>query len=76
MLVGGRDCQIQFWKGTTHGPFHQSLVSSGQVVSEENIFSNCLRTDDRRKVMTKAHMTLWSDELKKKGGVHINSYPW
>ena len=66
MLVGGRDCRTQFWKGITHQPFHQSLVSSGQVVSEENIFSNCVRTDDRRKVMTKAHMTL-SGELKKRG---------
>ena len=56
MLVGGRSCRTQFWKGITHGPFHQSLISSGQVVSEENIFSNCVRTDDRRKVMTKAHM--------------------
>ena len=34
MLVGGRDCRTQFWKGISHGPFHQSLVSSGQVVSE------------------------------------------
>ena len=57
MLVGGRDCRAQFWKGITHGPFHQSLVLSGQVVSEENIFSNCVRTDDRRKVMTKAQLT-------------------
>jgi hypothetical protein len=39
MLVGGRECRTQFWKGITNGPFHQSLVSSGQVVSEENIFS-------------------------------------
>jgi hypothetical protein len=38
MLVGGRDCRTQFWKGTIHGPFHQSLVLSGQVVSNENIF--------------------------------------
>jgi len=37
MLVGIRDCRTQFWKGITHGLFHQSLVSSGQVVSEENI---------------------------------------
>ena len=59
MLVEGRDCRTQFWKGITHGSYHQSLVLSGQVVSEENIFSNCVRTDDRRKVMTKAHMTLW-----------------
>ena len=44
--------------GITNGPFHQSLVLSGQVVSEENIFSDCVRTDDRRKVMTKAHLTL------------------
>ena len=69
MLVGDRDCRTQFWKGITNGPFHQSLVSSGQVVSEENISSDCVRTDDRRKVMTKAHMTL-SGELKKKGGVY------
>ena len=53
MLVGGWDCRTQFWKGITHGPFHQSVVSSGQV---ENIFSNCVRTDDRRKVTTKAHL--------------------
>jgi hypothetical protein len=37
-------------------PFHQSLVLSDQVVSEENILSNCVRMDDRRKVMTKAHL--------------------
>ena len=59
MLVGGRDCRTQFWKGITNRPFNQSLVLSGQVVSEENIISNCVRTDDRRKVMTKAHMILW-----------------
>ena len=23
MLVGGRDSRTQFWKGSTHGPFHQ-----------------------------------------------------
>ena len=56
MLVGSRDCRTQFWQGITHRPFHQSLVSNGQVVSEENIFSNCVRTDDRRKVMTKDNM--------------------
>jgi hypothetical protein len=45
MLVGGRDCRTQFWKGIIHGPFHQSLVLSGQVVSEENICCyNCGRT--------------------------------
>jgi hypothetical protein len=70
MLVGGRDCRTQFWKGITHGPFHQTLVSSGQVVSEKNIFSNCVRTDDRRKVMTKANMT---GELKKRGAYYFLS---
>jgi hypothetical protein len=29
------DCQTQFWKGTTQGPFHQSLVHIGPVVLEE-----------------------------------------
>jgi hypothetical protein len=38
MLVGDQDCWTQFWKGITHEPFHQRLVLSGQVVSEENIF--------------------------------------
>ena len=54
----------------TNGPFHQSLVLSGQVVSEENIFSNCVRTDDRRKVMSKVHMILWVRWAKKKGGAY------
>jgi hypothetical protein len=52
MLAGGRNCRTQFWKGITHGSFHQSLVLSGQVVSEENIFSNCGRPDNGRKLMT------------------------
>jgi hypothetical protein len=47
-------------------PFHQSLVLSDQVVSEENILSNCVRMDDRRKVMTKAHLILWVRWSKKK----------
>jgi hypothetical protein len=38
MLVGGRDCPTQIWKGITEGPFHQSLALIGQVVSEEKIF--------------------------------------
>jgi hypothetical protein len=37
MLLGGRDCWTPLWKGITHEPFHQRLVLSGQVVSEENI---------------------------------------
>ena len=38
ILVVSRDCRTQLWTGITHGPFHQSLVLSDQVVSEENIF--------------------------------------
>jgi hypothetical protein len=37
ILVGSRDHRIQFWKGTIQGPFHQSLVAIGQVVSKEKI---------------------------------------
>jgi hypothetical protein len=38
ILVGGLECQTQFWKGTTQGSFQQSLVEIGSVVSEEKIF--------------------------------------
>ena len=38
MFVGGRDCRTQFWKGIIHGPLHQSLVLSGQMVLVLNIF--------------------------------------
>jgi uncharacterized protein with PIN domain len=38
ILVGGLKCRTQFWKGTTHRSFQQSLVEIGSVVSEENIF--------------------------------------
>jgi hypothetical protein len=31
MLVEGQDCRTPFWKGITHEPFHQSLVSSGKL---------------------------------------------
>jgi hypothetical protein len=34
----GLKCRIQFWKGTTQGSSQQSLVETGSVVSEENIF--------------------------------------
>ena len=37
ILVNGRGHQTQFWKGTTKGPFHQSLVQIGSVASEELI---------------------------------------
>jgi hypothetical protein len=37
ILVGGMKCRTQFWKGTTKGSFHQSLVEIGSVVSEEKI---------------------------------------
>ena len=31
----GQTCLTLFWKGTTQGSFHQSLVQNGYVVSEE-----------------------------------------
>ena len=37
ILVGSRDHRTQFWKGAIQGPFHQSLVQIGPVVSEELI---------------------------------------
>ena len=37
ILVGCRDHRTQFWKGAIQGPFHQSLVAIGPVVSEEKI---------------------------------------
>jgi hypothetical protein len=39
ILVGGRRRRIYLWKGTSNGPFHQSLVPVGHVVSEEKIFN-------------------------------------
>jgi hypothetical protein len=38
ILVRSRDHRTQFWKGAIQGPFHQSLVAIGSVVSEEKIF--------------------------------------
>jgi hypothetical protein len=37
-LVGSRDHRTHFWKGAIQGPFHQSLVTIGTMVSEEKIF--------------------------------------
>ena len=37
ILVGSRDHRTQFWKGAIQGPFHQSVVAIGPVVSEEKI---------------------------------------
>jgi hypothetical protein len=37
ILVGSRDHRTQFWKEAIQGPFHQSLVAIGPVVSEEKI---------------------------------------
>jgi hypothetical protein len=59
ILVGSRDHRTQFWKGAIQGPFHQSLVAIGPVVSEEkNKMWNVdgRTTDDGRKVMTIAHV--------------------
>ena len=38
ILVGSRDDGNNFRKGAIPGPFHQSLVAIGPVVSEEKIF--------------------------------------
>jgi hypothetical protein len=38
ILVGSQDHQTHFWKKAIQGPFHQSLVAIGPVVSEEKIF--------------------------------------
>jgi hypothetical protein len=51
ILVGSREHRTQFWKGAIQGPFHQSLVAIGWVVSEEKIkMSNVdgRTTDDGR----------------------------
>jgi hypothetical protein len=37
ILVGSQDHRTQFSRGATQGPFHQSLVAIGPVVSEEKI---------------------------------------
>jgi hypothetical protein len=37
ILVGSRDHRTHFWKGAIQGPFQQSLVQIGSVVSEEKI---------------------------------------
>ena len=37
ILVGSRDHRTKFWKGAIQGPFHQSLVAIGPVVSEKKI---------------------------------------
>jgi hypothetical protein len=38
ILVGSRDQRTHCWKGANQGPFHQSFVAIGPVVSEEKIF--------------------------------------
>ena len=37
ILAGSRDHRTQFRKGAIQGPFHQSLVAIGPVVSEKKI---------------------------------------
>jgi hypothetical protein len=37
IFVRSRDHRTQFWKEAIQGPFHQSLVAIGSVVSEEKI---------------------------------------
>jgi hypothetical protein len=43
ILVGSWDHRTQFWKRAIQGPFHQSLVEIGSVVSEEKIFINFMQ---------------------------------
>ena len=45
---------IQLWKGTIQGPFHQSLVPTGKVVSDEKIF-HCFS----HKVLCKNYVRWW-----------------
>ena len=40
IFAGGKGHWIQSLKGTTQGPFNQSLVLIGQVVSEKKIFND------------------------------------
>jgi hypothetical protein len=47
ILVRSRNHWSQFWKGTTQGPFHQSLVQIGPMVLEELI--KMQNANDRRK---------------------------
>lgn len=54
----GQTCWTKFWKGTTKGRFHQTLVQNVSIVSEELFKMWKVHNDDRRKVMKIAHMTL------------------
>jgi hypothetical protein len=47
ILVEIRDHQTHVWKGAIQGPFHQSLVAIGPVVSEERLKCE-MSTDGRR----------------------------
>jgi hypothetical protein len=65
ILVGGRDCRTQFWKGITRGPFHQILVQIGPVVLEELIKMQKIKkrqTDDGRPVVAIAQIRVrWAN---------------
>jgi hypothetical protein len=37
IFVGSQDHRTHCWKGANQGPFHQSLVAIGPVVSEEKM---------------------------------------
>ena len=65
ILVGSRDHRTQFWKGATQGPFHQSLVAIGPVVSEEKIKMWKANNRRRTKPDGKSSHGLWPGELKK-----------
>jgi len=38
ILVESRDHRTHIWKGDIQGPFHESVVAIGLVVSEEKMF--------------------------------------
>ena len=82
ILVGSRDHRTQFWKGAIQGPFHQSLVAIGPVVSEEKIKMwnvDGWTTDDRRWTKSDDNSShglkaRWAKK-KKKGRGNIGSCP-
>ena len=53
-LVGSRDHRTQFWNAAIQGPFHQSLVQIGPVVSGELIkmWKVNGRMEDRRRTLS------------------------
>ena len=74
IVVGNRDHWTQFWKGDIQGPFQQSLVSIGSVVSEEK--NKMWKANDRWRTTDETwwqkltwHLARWvkKDIRRKKG---------